>query len=253
MLTLNSPRWLELADSSVHAQFVIDLIRSLASDPTEEDWAEMGEQIAHQGTLASVAYAAFPHLVSIAKAQGRFTDPNFLICVRRVAAPTSVMAPCPEDLRPTFTAALSEARELVIAVASHGDHPAEDYIWMLEAAAALDGRLGPGMNLGETLHSLEPALECPACGAYLLGEISEDSLHLWVSDDYARCPSKKVRGVPRQPATAEDPSDDYSWLAALCRTARQHQVLGWITQLYGTCACPGCGVTLSVMQEVERY
>src|SRR5262249_51357968 len=68
MLGLDSKRWGELSAAvGGDGWRVVRYIRSLAERPTEFDWSEVWEQIAHQWTLGSAAYAALPHLLRLGR------------------------------------------------------------------------------------------------------------------------------------------------------------------------------------------
>jgi hypothetical protein len=257
MLDLDSDRWERLSAAGGHPKLVPRLIRSLSQRPTPGDWAEVWEQVSHQWTLYSSAYAALPHLLRLGIAQGICTQPDFMLGLGRVAAPLERAEPAPEDLKPAFDEALREAADVTIRAAKTSAYQPKDYLCVLQAAAALNGRRGPGTQLFFSLFDGSPELECPGCGAYLCGEMLSDGLYLQSVDSHMRPLSKKARAIPRAQSAARwkddnPPEDDFEWLEALCREAGQEQVSCWLGCLYGRAACPVCGAELSIMQEVER-
>ena len=87
MLNLESKRWDDLtAAGGQGGRFVAQLIAALTDNPTDEDWGEVWEQVAHQWTLESAAYAALPHLLRLGIAQGITDNPEFLAAERAICA-----------------------------------------------------------------------------------------------------------------------------------------------------------------------
>lgn len=258
MLALDSTRWSDLQSAGGNPLLVPRLIQRLATNPTEQDWAEIWEQVSHQWSLYSSAYAALPHLLRLGIKQGISTQPDFLLCLGRVAAPLECTEQCPEDLKPPFEAALREAAAIALEAAQNSAAEPRDYVCVLQAAAALNGRRVPGTQLFFSLGSKSPEVElnCPECDEYLLGELGAEGLYLQSVDIHAKPRSKKVKVIPREPPTGswtgEDlPPEDFDWLAVLCQRAKQDQVLFWICCLYGKGRCPMCLAEFTVMSEVE--
>jgi hypothetical protein len=131
MLDLDSDRWRELSAAGGHPELVPRLIRSLAERPTEAAWGEVWEQVGHQWSLYSSAYAALAHLLGLGISQGIATTPDFLLCVGRVAARMEAPEPCPDDLKAAFDAAVQEARELALQAARDPAYDPRDYLCVL--------------------------------------------------------------------------------------------------------------------------
>jgi hypothetical protein len=259
MLDLDSQRWRELS-AAVDPMLVPQRIRQLEVQPTENDWAELWEDISHQGTLYSSAYAAVPHLIRLGTMQGLTGTPLFLFSLGRIAAPYERDAPLPPDLKADFDAALKEAAAIALQAAQDALCSPVEYIsGPLYAAAALSGRLKLAYNLNLTAmwQEPEPELHCPKCDAYLLGTFEAGDLSVQSVDSRMKPLSDKARVVPRRPSTIPwddkaQPADDFDWLVALCRKARQNEVLGWVCCLFGSVRCPLCAAEFVVMQQVER-
>src|SRR5262245_58786629 len=98
MLDLDAQRWKDLS-AAVDPMLVPRRIGQLALRPTENDWTELWEDISHQGTLYSSAYAAVPHLVRLGTMQGLTETPTFLFTLGRIAAPYERDAEPPPDLK----------------------------------------------------------------------------------------------------------------------------------------------------------
>jgi hypothetical protein len=260
MLDLDSKRWEGLtAAGGSRARLVPRLLRSLSEHPSEQDWAEVWEQVAHQWTLYSSAYAALPHLLRLGVRQGKAADPEFLLNLGRVAAPLERSEECPADLEADFDAALREAAGIALRGAKGSGYEPTEYVGVLYAAAALNGRQGPGIALFWSLYGGGPEVEldCPACGAYLCGGIQDDGLTLQSLDRQQRPLSEEVQVTPREPSSVQwddvnQPAGDFEWLTALCRRADQDEVLFWLCCLYGKVRCPLCDTELTVVSEVAR-
>jgi len=106
MLALDSAWWSELKTGGGNPALVVRLIRSLAETSRNEDWDEVWEQVSHQWSAYSVAFAAIPHLVDIAIGQGIATRPDFLLGLGRTVDSLASLGPPPADLRADFETAL---------------------------------------------------------------------------------------------------------------------------------------------------
>lgn len=258
MLDLDSQRWKELS-AAVDPALVPQRIRILEVQPTENDWAELWEDISHQGTLYSSAYAALPHLIHLGTLQGLLGDASFLFSVGRIAAPYERESEPPPDLKTEFDAALKEAAAFALRAAQDTGYSPVEYIsGLLYAAAALNGRLNMAyaLNLIAMWKEPEPELYCPKCDSYLLGMFEAGGLYLQSVDNRMKPHSDKAKVVPRNPSIIRwddmaQPTDDFDWLVALCRKAGQEEVLKWVCCLFGKVLCPLCGVEFVVMQQVE--
>jgi hypothetical protein len=255
MLPLNSPRWLDLEAAGGSPLLVLRLIQSLATNPTPEDWAEVWEQVSHQWSGYTVAFAAVPHLVRLAIEEGLATDPGFLLGLGRTLDSVARLGPPPADLKDDFEAAVREAAPFAERAARTPGHSAEDYVSILHAAAALAGRRGLGTELLFSLNAGGPELHCPRCGGYLKGEFEEGGLTFQSVDSRMRPLSAKARVCPRPNGSLSQgmwTSDEYDCLEALCKAAGQDQVLHKIRLLYGLLKCPLCGAEMTVMPELRR-
>jgi hypothetical protein len=248
-LDLDSPRWASLRACGGNPRLVPELIRALASAPRRRDWVEVLEQVSHQFSVYPVAYAAIPHLVELALADGTWCAPGlgFLAKMSSVARPSRWREPVPEDLREPFETVMRELAALALRAVCDVRYEAQDFLEVLNAAAVLNGRFNAvPLTWGHAGDdSIEP--ECPSCGACLVGEFEETTLRLWTMDQHARPTSKKFDVSPRSaPETSWDPSrppgDDFEWLIALCRRADQPKALQSVCALYGNAVCPACQI-----------
>lgn len=260
MLALDSERWEQLTCccGSIGARCVADLIVSLEQKPTERDSDEVFEQIAHQWTLDTSAYAALPHLLRLAVLHGKESDSEFLLNVGRVAAPIERIAPCPKDLQADFDTAIQQATALAMSAAERCEYTPREYVSVLQAAAALSGRRAPGIQLYFALGGLQPetGCDCPDCDAHLVEQfLSQGHAFIQAVDEQYNPVSDRVPVIPCQPRASdsdEESIDDFNWLAELCHQSDQQQVLDWISLLYGKARCPLCGTSFTVMEQAAR-
>jgi hypothetical protein len=256
MLSLSSTRWLELQAAGGNPSLVPRLIQSLASTPSTRDWGEVWEQLSHQWSGYSIAFAAVPHLVQLATQQGIATSPDFLLGLGRTVESLSALGAPPADLTGDYQAALHAMAPVVQTAASTPNYPHDDYVCVLHAAAPLSGFIGLGTELFFSLVASGPELECPECESYLSGAFEEGGLAFQSMDSHMKPRSRKAWVQPRQlpPASTVDapPADDFAWLVGLCRAAQQEQLLGEIALLYGSFACPICAAQAVVINEMMR-
>jgi len=256
VLALGSARWSELEAAGGNPLLVPRLIQALTNGPTARDWGEVWEQVSHQWSGYSIAFAAVPHLVHLAIKQGIGAKPEFLLGLGRTVDSLACLGCPPADLRGDYEAALREVSPIVESAARAPGYTPEDYICVLHAAAALSGRRGLGTRLFFSLYAGEPELDCPECGAYLSGEFEESGLVFQSVNSRMQPLSEKSRVRPRQlgarMSEGDSAAEPFAWLAELCNAAEQAEVVGKIRLLYGTLACPLCATDIMVMSEVQR-
>jgi hypothetical protein len=256
MLELGSNRWQSLSAAGGNPRLVPELIASLKENATPEEWAEVMEQIGHQRTHYSAAYASVPHVLELAKTQGRTQDPEFIYCLGAIAEPFESGDPPPDDLRSDYDTAMAEAAALSFDALLKNGQDVKHFVYLLQGAAGLHHRRGPGTRL-ECLIQNNLEAYCPSCDSYLTPQVGEERIDLVPEDERGRPLSERT---PIRPRPAPDlkwerqnpPVDDFSWLCALCPEAGQTQVLTWICYLYGDAVCPVCQATFELMPEVER-
>src|SRR5262249_4121848 len=139
-------------------------------------WDEVWEQLSHQWSGYSIAFAAIPHLVRLAMRQGIAVTPEFLVGLGRTVDSVVSLGPPPADLTGEFDAALGEISRVVQAAARTSGYRRVDYLCVLYAAAALSGRHSLGRELFFSLSASSPELDCPQCRGHLSGEFVECGL-----------------------------------------------------------------------------
>jgi ribosomal protein S27E len=150
-----------------------------------------------------------------------------------------------------YEAALRKVRPAVETAASSSGTGREDYVCVLYALAALSGRGRLGRALYFSLaDEPETEVDCPACGACLLGQFTGTGLAFRAVDCRLKTLSEDALVQPRRPDGGE--ADDFDRMAGVCRAAGQNQLVQQLSLLHGTVACPGCGAEMNVMQEILR-
>jgi len=236
MLPLDSARWDELDAAGGDPLLVPRLIQSLTTIPTEQDWAEVWEQLSHQWTGYSCAFAAVPYLVQLGRQPGIATKSDFLLGLgRTVDAAASLGAP-PADLKSDYEAVLGQAALIVESASHNSAYTVQDYVCVLHAAAALSGRAGLGARLFFSLSAGSLELQCPECETDLLGAFEGGGLVFQSVDRQMKPLSERAWVRPGTPASGAP--DDFVWLAGLCTGARQMEVLRQVCLLYGKLTCP---------------
>lgn len=113
MLSLDSPRWIELNHAYGSARNIPALLQALQQLPVSEGqlepWFTLWSALAHQGDVYSASFAAVPHVVAaLASAPTRASNVYFhfpaWIEICRVARKAHV----PEDLRSAYFEALGK-------------------------------------------------------------------------------------------------------------------------------------------------
>lgn len=69
MLNYDDPKWNELSGGYGDYNPITALIKLENDEDVEEAWAELWEELHHQGDIGTASYAAVPHLVRIHKAK----------------------------------------------------------------------------------------------------------------------------------------------------------------------------------------
>jgi hypothetical protein len=251
MLSLTSARWSQLHAAGGNPSLVPRLIQSLADAPSTGDWGEVWEQLSHQWSGYSIAFAAIPHLVRLAMRQGIAMTPEFLLGLGRTIDSLVSLGPSPADLKGDFEDALRAISPVVQTAARAFGYSRVDYLCVLHAAAALSGRHGLGTELFFSLFASAPGLDCPKCGAYLSGEFVESGLAFQSVNSHMRPMSGKAWVRPRD-VVSSPPGEGFHWLVGLCEAAKQEQLLKEICLLYGSLRCPLCGKEIVVMSEMLR-
>lgn len=122
MLSLDSPRWIELSHAYGNAKDIPALLRQLRNLPPSqgdaEPWFTLWSALAHQGDVYPASFAAVPHVVEALawaplKADSSYFQFPAWVEICRVK--TNVVVP--EDLRAAYFASLDRLPALVASAA----------------------------------------------------------------------------------------------------------------------------------------
>ncbi len=165
-LSLDSPRWGQLAQAYGSAEDVPRLLEALAcigsEDARAEVWFALWRTLHRPDEAYSASYAAVPHLLAISRAFGVRERAEAVHLVTRIEAarrsPSSDAMPA--DLLEAYAAAVESLPSVVAEVATA---PWPSDAAQIFAAALLVGKRQP--QLGRGVLELGRALTCPTCGS----------------------------------------------------------------------------------------
>ncbi len=148
MLDLHSPRWQELRQAYGGAEDVPRLLEALATLDGEPERAELWfgvwALLCPEDAIASVAYAAVPHLLAITASRGIFERAAALHVAAHVESSRHLSnAPAiPDDLVADYAAAIES---LPVLVADAALTPWDSAVAQVMAAALLVGKRHPAL------------------------------------------------------------------------------------------------------------
>lgn len=166
LLSLDSPRWAELAQAYGPAEDVPRLLEALAcigsEDARAEVWFALWRTLHRPGEVYSASYAAAPHLLAIGATLGLRERAEAAHLVSRIEVSRRAPAsdPIPDDLLPAYADAVERLPALVAAVAGESWSAESAQVF---AAALLVGKRHP--QLAHGVLELGKALSCPTCGS----------------------------------------------------------------------------------------
>jgi hypothetical protein len=165
-LSLDSPRWAQLAQAYGSAEDVPRLLEALAcigsEDARAEVWFALWRTLHRPGEAYTASYAAVPHLLAISRALGLRERAEALHLVTRIEMSRrgSASDAMPADLVEAYAAAV-ESLPSIVAALSAEPWPADTA--QIVAAALLVGKRQPELARG--MLELGRALTCPTCGS----------------------------------------------------------------------------------------
>jgi hypothetical protein len=146
MLALDSPRWRELSQAHGSAEDIPRLLHALATIEGEEErgelWFGVWATLCPEGVSVTAAYAAVPHLLSMAKERGAAEQVSSLHVAATVEMNRHVAgAPAiPSDLVQDYALAIESLPQRVATLASE---PWNAAVAQVLAAALLVGKRQP--------------------------------------------------------------------------------------------------------------
>jgi hypothetical protein len=165
-LSLDSPRWGQLAQAYGSAEDVPRLLEALAcigsEDARAEVWFALWRTLHRPDEVYSASYAAVPHLLAISRAFGVRERAEAVHLVTRIEAVrrSASSDAMPSDVIAAYAAAV-ESLPLIVAEVSAAPWPADAA--QVFAAALLVGKRQPDLARG--VLELGRTLTCPTCGS----------------------------------------------------------------------------------------
>lgn len=286
MLSLDSPRWKELRHAYGSAEHVPALIRAMASEvePSFSDhpakarnnptpWDEVYSSLCHQYSVYSATYAAFPHIVEIAEADGLAKRLPTLLLAGTIRVYGELESDVPEDLLEDFEAAIAKVRRWSLSIVRQaklnypGDLPS-----LIQAFGGVRYPRSAYVHVLDRFYEGEWEVEidsCPSCARYIVVEMGDDG-PIAMPTDSRGLPIREhgKRSVPDRSRYLERiahghgilrEAADPSWgeaetgavLAALA-TERNDPVLATrLLDIEATVTCPHCGCSFMLADKVE--
>jgi hypothetical protein len=162
VLSLTDPKWSELQSTYGDGTRVAELLSHAASGAHFDRWYDdLFQELCHQYTVSEAAYAALPHLVSLAR--GNWEARKHLVVLAGSCYAFSQLPdapPIPAELEEEWHATARDAIPLLTEVLSTGGLSESDLRYLFLSLAAFHGH----HSLALALEALDAESECPNCG-----------------------------------------------------------------------------------------
>ena len=163
MLLLDDPRWNQLKSTYGAGTTVAQLLSAASAGAPLDDWYDtLIQELLHQYTLGQVAFAAVPHLVSIAR-RWPDTRKHLMVLVGACYAHSGDAGgpAVPSYLQQEWRSARTAALPIILEVLEDPQLDEGDIRYLLSSLAALKGQNG----LSIAIEALDTEMECPQCGS----------------------------------------------------------------------------------------
>jgi hypothetical protein len=162
VLSLTDPKWGKLQSTYGDGTRVAELLtRADSGTPFDLWYDELFQELCHQYTVSEAAYAALPHLVTLAR-ENREARKHLLVlagcCYAFSQLPETKLVPA--EWKPEWHAAARDAIPLVAEVLSAQQLSESDLRYLFVSLAAFHGHT----SLALSLEALDAQVECPNCG-----------------------------------------------------------------------------------------
>ena len=162
LLSLTDPKWGELQSTYGDGNRVAELLaRADSGAPFDLWYDELFQELCHQYTVSEAAYAALPHLVTLA--QDRKEQRKQLLILAGCCYAFAQMPdtqPVPAAWEEEWHAAARAAISLVAEILSAQQPSESDLRYLFLSLAAFSGHT----LLALSLEALDAEVECPNCG-----------------------------------------------------------------------------------------
>ena len=163
MISLSDPQWGELQCTYGDGTRVAELLALAESgNPMDRWYDELFQELCHQYTVSEAAYAALPHLVSIARDRKEVRKHLLVLagcCYASAHLPDT--QPVPAAWEADWHAAARDAMPLLADVLSAAQPSESDLRYLAMSLAAFNGHY----SLAFAIEALDTEIQCPNCGA----------------------------------------------------------------------------------------
>lgn len=286
MLALDSPRWSKLKHAYGPAADVPALIRAIADEPIPRysnhpaearnnptPWDEVYSSLCHQFSIYSATYAAFPHIVAIAEADGLEKRVETLVLAGTIRVNGVPDADIPNDLIDDFETAMCNVRQWSLPTfraAKLDDRSGLPYL-LLQAFGGLRHPKSVYVRSIDRLYDGEPEIDaCPNCHEYFAVEMRLDGPVSVPCDGHGMPIKQRAKKLPvdRSNYTSRcesgrlvlQESDDPNWpepetanvLAALALEREATDLATRILDIDSMVSCPHCN-TATKLADAFNY
>ena len=162
MLSLTDPTWSELQSTYGNGTRVAELLsRAESGVPFDRWYHDLFQELCHQYTVSEAAYAALPHLVTLAK-DDESARKHLLVLGGSCCAFSQLPGapPIPAGLEEEWYAAARVAIPLLAEVLSAEQLSESDLRYLFLSLAAFHGHY----SLALAIEALDSEVQCPNCG-----------------------------------------------------------------------------------------
>lgn len=162
MLALSDPKWSGLQSTYGSGIRVAELLsRAESGTPFDRWYHDLFQELCHQYTVSEAAYAALPHLVTLAR-DDEVARKHLLVLAGSCYAFSQLpdVPPIPAGLEEEWHAAARDAIPLLAEVLSVDQLSESELRYLFLALAAVHGHY----SLALAIEALDSEIECPNCG-----------------------------------------------------------------------------------------
>ena len=222
------------------------MIDAWTEAPSEKRLADLWSHLCHQGTVYSASFESFPLLVKACHSLGPKDRRNTLMLMGAIWASDDRFDGAEPSER--IERLLPTLRQMIDADLGDADVDAEEYPYLLQAAASFNGDLFWGRQLDHLASGEFPGI-CPKCKSELFIAVGRYG-HFASADDYIRVATAKRN--PIVPAQGASMPPDGRWLYEHATQHGQEETANGVAHLFGMTTCPTCDATISVVDAIRR-
>jgi len=231
--------WAQLRHAYGSAEDIPQLLEALTPDPSDDSWAELWSRVCHQGTIYSASWPVLSELFARAAAWAPEDRPMPLALASAIVASEDGVD---ESLADMFADVVDRLYQLVVETIACGEFSDDDFVHLLQAAAAFGGDRLWGAHLDKLVDG-EFNGACPSCGRDLYLIISPQGFFVTI-EEWVNEP-RTVR-TTITPSALSELSGTARWLHDQATNKGHDVVAKSLEYLFGTANCPGCSAHIAV-------